>query len=91
MNIEKIKATAESIGRSIRTPVDPKISDARFKTCSGCTFLRDWKTKLGLFKTCGTPIKGSIITYKKKKVELCGCVMDQKVKDPEAECPVGKW
>jgi len=91
MILEKIKQTAESISRSVLNPVDEKISKARFGTCIRCPFSRRWKTKMGLFITCGTPIKGSIIQKRGKAVELCGCVMDQKVKDPAAVCPVAKW
>lgn len=41
--------------------------------------------------TCGSPVFGTTIELPDKSVKLCGCVMEQKCKDPEAECPINKW
>ena len=87
--------TPESIAsmiRSVAAPADEKIQKARFRQCMKCPFKQYWKTKLvGLQLVCGKPIKGSKIEYQGKKVELCGCMMKQKVADVQAVCPIGKW
>lgn len=57
----------------------------RIAICEKCKYFKD-KTR-----TCGTPIKGNVIKYKKKEHKLCGCFMDVKTAIQFAKCPLDKW
>ena len=57
----------------------------RIAICESCNHFRK-KTR-----TCGTPIKGNKVQYKKKYYRLCGCFMDVKTAIQFAKCPLGKW
>lgn len=86
--IEKIK----SIVRSIFLETSP-LHDQRVNICHACKF-HDLMHIPGLnskHMTCGKPITGETIVYEGKDVELCGCVIEQKAKDPDAVCPIGFW
>lgn len=86
--IDKIK----SIGRSIFQPIDADKARERLKVCEVCRYAHEMTVPpFNPVTTCGPPIMGGKIKWKGKRVTLCGCVMDQKVKDPEAICPVGRW
>ena len=60
-------------------------SNERLAICGKC---KHFKKKS---RTCGTPIVGQTITYRKKKYKLCGCFMDAKSLLKFARCPLGKW
>lgn len=62
-----------------------KTQDDRITTCRKCKF---YKKKS---KTCGTPIVGNTVTYRKKEHKLCGCFVDIKSRLRFAQCPLGKW
>ncbi len=68
-----------------------KVVEERRSICSACKFAKREST--GLW--CGTPkyksFKGDIVTYRKKKYELCGCNMFLKTGFKNQSCPVGKW
>jgi len=53
-----------------------------------CTECKYYKTET---KSCGTLIVGKKITYKGKKVKLCGCIMPIKAKLKVGSCPLDKW
>lgn len=59
--------------------------DKRFNTCKKCKFFKKKS------QTCGTPIIGNKVTYRKKEYKLCGCFMGIKSRLRFATCPVGKW
>ena len=61
------------------------LSKDRMLICEACKYFKKNT------RTCGTPIKGNTITYKKKKHKLCGCFMDIKSTLKFAHCPLGKW
>ena len=65
--------------------VDSKIADQRLEICRKC------KHFVTTTASCGTLILGKTITYKKKKVKLCGCAMPIKTKLKMGSCPIGKW
>ena len=68
-----------------------KVIEERRSICSSCKFAVREST--GLW--CGTPkyksFKGDIVTYRKKKYQLCGCNMFLKTGFKNQSCPVGKW
>lgn len=53
--------------------------------CERCKFFQSHT------KTCGTPIKGDWVRFRKKKYKLCGCIMPVKTRLKAMSCPVGKW
>ena len=57
----------------------------RLNTCKVCKY---YVTDT---KSCGTLIVGKTITYKGKRVKLCGCVMPIKAKLKVGSCPLDKW
>jgi hypothetical protein len=57
----------------------------RLNTCSKCKYFKKST------RTCGTPIKGDTIKYKKQEYKLCGCFMDVKARLRYARCPLNKW
>lgn len=65
--------------------VDKETSSERMGICERCKF---YQTKT---KTCGTPIKGDWVKYRKKEYKLCGCIMPVKTRLKAMSCPVGKW
>jgi hypothetical protein len=77
--------------------VTSQIARERLQICQGCKY---YQTKT---KSCGTLIIGNdvteqesqdesnLITYRKKKVQLCGCRMPFKTMLAFASCPIGKW
>jgi len=42
-------------------------------------------------QTCGTPVIGETVTYRRKEYHLCGCIMPIKAKLKVASCSVNKW
>lgn len=60
-------------------------SNERLAVCGKCKHFRK-KTR-----TCGTPVIGNTVTYRKKKYKLCGCFVDAKSLLKYARCPLGKW
>lgn len=71
---------------------DLKISteerNKRFDTCKRCKFFVAETGTCGQARWKG---KGEEVTYRRKKVFLCGCVMKIKTCIPWAMCPIGKW
>ena len=61
----------------------------RLKICKACKYYKEET------KTCGTfrvlKPEGDTITYRKKKVKLCGCIMPLKTKFKGVSCPINKW
>jgi len=61
----------------------------RLSICKACKYYKEET------KTCGTfraiKPKGDTITYRKKKVSLCGCIMPLKTKFKGVSCPINKW
>ena len=57
----------------------------RLHICKACKYYENST------KSCGTLIVGRRITYKGKKVKLCGCVMPIKAKLKVGSCPLDKW
>lgn len=86
--IDKLK----SIARSIFLETSP-LHDKRVDICRACKYQKDMKVPLkkDTVMTCGKPITGETIDFEGKDVELCGCVIEQKAKDPDAVCPIGFW
>lgn len=68
----------------MRIIVEQNEYEKRLSSCKGCK----WFTNQG---TCGTPIIGQTIKYKKGKKKLCGCFMRAKARLVFADCPIHKW
>lgn len=79
--------------------VPPNEQGRRLSICRACEhYNQEWGT-------CGRPLVGrtltkeeiaeaeaaNIVTWKRSKMKLCGCVMKIKTRLTFAECPVGKW
>ena len=80
-----IDITKSVQGKSIeKAPKD--LQESRINTCEYCPFL-NW----GRPRSCGKFLQGGTVMYKGKKMELCGCNVDDKVKYLEDHCPLGKW
>lgn len=79
--------------------VPPQISTQRMNACLGCKYFK------ANTKSCGTLFLGdklsveesariqeeNKITFRKKRIRLCGCRMPVKTKLAFAQCPIGKW
>jgi hypothetical protein len=77
--------------------VSTKIAKERLSVCMQCKYFK------ANTKSCGTLIFGNditeevnndetnIVTYRRKKVRLCGCRMPVKTYLALASCPIGKW
>lgn len=77
--------------------VNTKIAKERLSICMQCKYYK------ANTKSCGTFIFGNditnevnndesnIVTYRRKKVRLCGCRMPIKTYIALASCPIGKW
>lgn len=63
-----------------------ELQEKRIDTCEYCPFLQ-W----GRPRSCGGFLTGGTVDYKGKRMELCGCNVDDKVKYLDSECPLGKW
>lgn len=61
------------------------VQNKRLHTCRKCKFFKK-KTS-----TCGTPIVGNTVMYRKKEYKLCGCFMNIKTRLKFSNCPIGKW
>lgn len=61
----------------------------RLEICRNCKFFE------ATTQSCGTLIVGGEeqieVQYRKKSINLCGCVMPIKAKLSLATCPAGKW
>jgi hypothetical protein len=78
-----------------RINVPPHIKVQRYSSCMNCKYF------VKSTRSCGTLILGGsvdeedqedqIITHRKKKIKLCGCVMPLKTKFAFSSCPIGKW
>ena len=62
-----------------------KVTAERRAICDKCKYFKKKS------KTCGTPIVGNKVTYRKKEYKLCGCFMDLKARLLYSRCPLGKW
>ena len=69
--------------------VKDKEKQRRLEICKACKYYKEET------KTCGTfrvlKPEGDVITYRKKKVKLCGCIMPLKTKFKGVSCPINKW
>ena len=65
--------------------VEAKEKERRLGICHKCKFYQEST------KSCGTLLVGDEVTYRKKKVRLCGCRMPVKAKLKAMSCPLGKW
>jgi hypothetical protein len=79
--------------------VPQEVLAKRLSTCRACEYFNKD------FGTCGTPLVGrpltkeeiadiekqNIVSWKRSKYKLCGCVMKAKARLTFAECPVSKW
>ena len=61
------------------------VQNQRLTTCRKCKFFKKKSN------TCGTPIVGDTVKYRKKEYKLCGCFMNIKTRLKFAQCPLGKW
>jgi hypothetical protein len=82
-----------------RFAVPPHVRAQRYHSCLSC------KHFVSSTRSCGTLIVGKdltdeqvaeiseelLITHRKKKIRLCGCVMPVKAYLAFASCPIGKW
>tara|TARA_R110000787_G_scaffold44415_4_gene109011 strand:- start:2234 stop:2488 length:255 start_codon:yes stop_codon:yes gene_type:complete len=77
---------AKSIqGKSIEK-ASKELQQRRLDTCEYCPFL-EW----GRPRSCGKFLVGGEVLVDGKKMELCGCNVDDKVKYLKDGCPLGKW
>jgi hypothetical protein len=62
-----------------------KQREERMAICKSC---KHYRTSTN---SCGTLLLGEEVTYRKKKVKLCGCVMPLKTQFKTSSCPIEKW
>lgn len=66
---------------------DSPYRNERLKVCRKCEYSKRLLGKV----TCGKPLDGEKIIVNGQEYELCGCVMHQKAKLYDAQCPLKKW
>jgi len=86
--------------------VPPAIRMKRYDLCKSCKYFKATTRSCGtlrIFKPLGEKItiqeqlhneeaeQKNQVTYYRRKVTLCGCVMPLKTWLKGAECPIGKW
>jgi hypothetical protein len=69
--------------------VQPAVYQARLSICHKCTFFKKETGSCGTLKVF--PPFGETVTYYRRKIKLCGCVVKWKVKYRLSSCPAGKW
>ena len=65
--------------------VTNEIYRERMNLCRRCKYFKQNT------QTCGTPVLGEEVTFRRKQYRLCGCIMPIKAKLKIASCSVNKW